>query len=49
LGAIQGLNNKLRTILLKKMGGMDTPELRKSLAEGEAEKFKSFLFVPPEV
>ena len=31
------------------MGGMDTPELRKSLAEGEAEKFKSFLFVPSEV
>ena len=49
LGAIQGLNQKLRNILLNKMDGVDTPDKRRELAEGEAEKFKSMLFIPGEV
>jgi hypothetical protein len=49
LGAIQGLNQKLRNILLSKMDGVDTPDKRRELAEGEAEKFKSMLFIPGEV
>lgn len=43
------MNSKLRSVLLKKMGGHDTPEKRKELAEGEAEKFKALLFMPNEV
>jgi len=48
LGAISGMSKKLKTVLLKKIE-LDTAEKRKALAQGEADKFKSFLFVPSEV
>ena len=43
------MHRKLKPVLLKKMGGQDTPQKRKELVEQEAEKFKALLFVPSEV
>lgn len=43
------MNKKMKTVLLKKMGGVDTPQKRKELVETEAEKFKALLFVPDEI
>ena len=43
------MNKRLKKVLLKKMGGKDTPQKRKELAESEAEKFKSLLSVPHEI
>lgn len=48
-GAVSGLHTKFKSVLIKKMGGQDTPEKRKELIEKEAEKFKGLLFVPREV
>jgi hypothetical protein len=45
-GAIQGLNRKIKNVLLNEMKGQDTPENRKKLADTEAEKFKSSLMIP---
>lgn len=49
IGAIQGLGKKLQSVLIKKMGGSDTPDKRKALAQGEADKFKASLKVHPSV
>ena len=46
LGAITGMNQKLRNVVMKKMGDEDTPEKRRSAASQEADKFKAMLFVP---
>ena len=43
-GAVSGLHTKFKSVLIKKMGGQDTPEKRKELIEKEAEKFKGLLF-----
>ncbi len=48
-GAVNGIHRKFKPILLKRMGGEDTPYKRKLLIEQESEKFKALLFVPREV
>jgi len=48
-GAIQGVHRKLKTVLMKRMGGQDDPIKRKKLVEEESAKFKALLFVPREV
>lgn len=46
LGAITGLNQKLRTILLKKLGNEDSAQRRQQVAMEEAAKFKALLKIP---
>ena len=47
-GAISGLNSKMRKVLMQKMNQVDTAENRKRLVDAEAEKFKTYLFIPTE-
>jgi hypothetical protein len=49
LSAIQGINQKLKTVLIKRMGGQDSQQKRKTLVETEATKFKEFLKIPNEI
>ena len=46
LDVIQGLHPRLKALLIKKMGGVDTPDKRTILTWNEAEKFKAMLFIP---
>lgn len=49
LGAISGLNTKLKAVLTRIMGGTDTPQKRKEIVEQEAAKLKALLEVPAEI
>lgn len=49
LGAVQGLNSRLKSVLLKEMDNKDTPENRKSLAEREKENLLPLIIIPREV
>lgn len=49
-GAVQGMNKKLKKVLLeKKLKGDDSPASRKKLTDVEGEKLKALLFVPDEI
>jgi C4-type Zn-finger protein len=48
-GAIEGINRKFKQVLLKRMGGQDTEEKRKELAQVEGDRLKQMMFIPPEV
>ena len=48
-GALQGMYQKLKNVLIKNMNNQDTPENRKALAEKEGAKLKTFITIPTEV
>lgn len=49
LGAITGIHPRLREVLIKYMGGADTPDARKELIAAESEKLKAMFKVPEEI
>ena len=49
LGAITGIHRRFRDVLIKYMGGADTPDARKQLTEAESEKLKSMFNIPDEI
>lgn len=48
-GAIEGMNRKLKDLLMKQMNQQDTAENRKKLADKEATKFKTYLTIPSQI
>lgn len=48
-GFIQGMNRRLKDLLIKEMGNKDTPENRKKLADKECQKFKDLITIPTEI